>query len=95
MARKIPTISHKLAKLDDQRKALLEHRKEEIFNLLQSNNGLHIDDELIVGFIRFASKTENLQNPIMNQFRELAASSRSPQRRKSVPKKVEEDTQPD
>lgn len=69
--------SQRMARIEEEHAAqlssLLTKRKEEIFNIFLSHSATNIDDQLLIGFIKFINDIENKHHPIINDFLKLTA----------------------
>ena len=76
----------KIAKLiersDKQQKALLAKRKEELFKLFCDNGSITMDDQLIAGFLKFASNKDNSDHPTLKEFKSLGSVIKTPRQSK-------------
>ena len=76
----------KIAKLieqsEKQQKALLAKRKEELFKLFYDNASITMDDQLIIGFLKFASNKNNADHPTLKDFKSLGATIKQPRQAK-------------
>lgn len=86
-------VSTRLAKLELKKKILIDERNKELVNIISKHNGQVLDDQLLVGFIIFATDPENIKSPILESFRKLASiagMSQSGKRRYNKKTKLQE-----
>lgn len=57
---------------EEEKKALITIRKEQIFKIFADNSSFTMDDKLLVGFLRFANIKENKEHPTLKEFKALA-----------------------
>ena len=72
----------KLKALENERSKLIEVRKSELLKHFENNSALPIDDALLVGFIRFVMNDANKSHPILEEFKQLAMTTKMPSRTK-------------
>ncbi|RYE05582.1 MAG: hypothetical protein EOP33_05405 [Rickettsiaceae bacterium] len=70
-ARTIP-VSERLAKIEQKRKVLIEERSKELVKIAIEYNAELLDDQLFIGFLLFATDSENSKDTILEQFRQIA-----------------------
>ena len=78
MPRRKLTTTEKLAKLEQERKAILKNRASEIAELFTTFEGLEIDNKTIIGFIDFATNTQNSDSDILKIFNNIGKKRRRP-----------------
>ncbi|KJW03716.1 hypothetical protein [Rickettsia argasii] len=77
------------AQLETQQTQLLQKRKEELFNIFKTCNALTIDDNLLIGFLKFVKNSDNKNLPILNEFKSLGGKTKMPSKPKSADVKTD------
>lgn len=72
------------AQLEHQQSQLLQKRKEELFNIFKACNALTLDDQLLIGFLKFVKNVDNKIHPILNEFKSLGGKTKMPSKPKSA-----------
>jgi hypothetical protein len=72
MRKKPLSYTEKLTKLEKEKESLLNRRKDELFNIFTAHSSITIDDKLLIGFLLFATNSDNKDHAILKQFKELA-----------------------
>jgi len=83
MARTKLSLEQRLAILENQKQELLTKRAMKIGQIFKDFGGTNIEDEAIIGFIRFASNPENLDSTTLIQLKEDGSKRRKPRRKKN------------
>ncbi|WP_375327141.1 hypothetical protein [Candidatus Tisiphia endosymbiont of Nemotelus uliginosus] len=78
MATKSLPLIERITKLEQQKQALLNKRKDEIFKFFSEENMITIPNQILRGFLKFATDKNNKNHPTLNMFKELATYSKTP-----------------
>ena len=70
----------KLKALEGERSKLIELRKLELLKHFEVNSALSVEDALLVGFLRFVMNNANKNHPMLEEFRMLAMTTKTPSR---------------
>ena len=80
-------ILERIRLLEAEKAKLIPLRKEEIFNVLQSNGGLTLDNKLLAGLAIHAANPANATSNILRELAQLGASKIPSRRNKDAVKK--------
>ena len=76
------SLQERIWELEKQKTELLEKRKEEIFEVLNANSGICLDNRLLAGFALYASSEENKNDVFLAKLKEIGAKGKFPSRGK-------------
>lgn len=62
-------ILSQIEELERKKSALLDKRKDEIWNLFKKRNAITIDDTILEGFLAFAMDKQNSDDPVLMIFK--------------------------
>lgn len=82
MAAKTLPLIDRITKLEQQKQALLNKRKEEIFKFFLEHFAITIENKVLIGFLKFATDKNNKNHSTLNMFKELATTSKTPSKPK-------------
>lgn len=71
MASELHKIQAKIEALEEQMENYMPVRKDEIFEILKSNNGIMIDDRLLAGFVIYANSRDNKSSSFLKELYDL------------------------
>ena len=78
------SLQERIRELAKQKAQLELRRKDEIFEVINANGGLCLDNRLLAGFTIFASMEENKNDVFLAKLKELGSKMRFPRRRKEL-----------
>ena len=67
-------ILEKIKALEIEKAKLMPLRKEEIFNVLENNGGLTLDNKLLAGLAIYAANPKNRESNLLRELSELGRS---------------------
>lgn len=92
MSNQTNKILEKIRALEIEKAKLLPLRKEEIFNILQNNGGLTLDNKLLAGLAIYASNPKNIDSNLLRELSELGNTKIPSSRNRSDIKKANKAT---
>ena len=78
----VKTLQERIKELEKQRKELVQWRKNEIFEVINANGGICLDNRLLAGLAIYASMEENRNDAFLEKLKEIGSKATFPSRRK-------------
>ena len=78
----VKTLQGRIKELEKQRKELVQWRKNEIFEVINANGGICLDNRLLAGLAIYASMEENRNDAFLEKLKEIGSKATFPSRRK-------------
>jgi hypothetical protein len=78
----VKTLQERIKELEKQRKELVQWRKNEIFEVINANGGICLDNRLLAGLAIYASMEENRNDAFLEKLKEIDSKATFPSRRK-------------
>jgi len=78
----VKTLQERIEELEKQRKELVQWRKNEIFEVINANGGICLDNRLLAGLAIYASMEENRNDAFLEKLKEIGSKATFPGRRK-------------
>lgn len=78
----VKTLQERIKELEKQRKELVQWRKNEIFEVINANGGICLDNRLLAGLAIYASREENRNDAFLEKLKEIGSKATFPSRQK-------------
>ena len=67
----VKTLQERIEELEKQRKELVQWRKNEIFEVINANGGICLDNRLLAGLAIYASMEENRNDAFLEKLKQI------------------------